>query len=148
MLARKMSSGVEQHGLLQSEYLEDLASQETGDQGQRVNRQSVRHQPGIFWNDQIFSMPWHYVQQTDITVIFFKKEPALYLPLYWCKVVFKISIGLNISLLRILQWSSKYWALVSRRLMQLASLLSLVSVSANTPQSFKNYPQLRLDRSQ
>ena len=48
MLARKMSSGVEQHGLLQSEYLEDLASQETGDQGQRVNRQSVRHQPGIF----------------------------------------------------------------------------------------------------
>ena len=42
MLARKMSSGMEQHGLLQSEYLEDLASQETGDQGQRVTRQTVR----------------------------------------------------------------------------------------------------------
>lgn len=42
MLARKMSSGMEQHGLLQSEYLEDLASQETGDQGQMVTRQTVR----------------------------------------------------------------------------------------------------------
>ena len=42
MLARKMSSGMEQHGLLQSEYLEDLASQETGDQSQRVTRQTVR----------------------------------------------------------------------------------------------------------
>ena len=30
-----------------------------------------------------------------------------------------------------------------RRLMQFTSLLSLVSVSANTPQSFKNYPELR-----
>ena len=44
MLARKMSSGMEQHGLLQSEYLEDLASQETGDQSQRVTRQTVRQE--------------------------------------------------------------------------------------------------------
>ena len=114
MLARKMSSGVEQHGLLQSEYLEDLASQETGDQGQRVNRQSVRHQPGIFWNDQIFSLlacPDIMYNKLILQLYSFKRNQHYTCHYIGAKLSFKISIGLNISLLRILQWSSKYWAL-------------------------------------
>lgn len=69
MLARKMSSGIEQHGLLQSEYLEDLASQETGDQSQRVTRQTVRQENVVSVEHRVTN---YHVQAADAV-----HQPAL-----------------------------------------------------------------------
>ena len=70
MLGRKMSNNMEPHSLLQSDYIEDMAQDGSGET-ERVSRQTIR------------------------------------------------------------------------KLFQFSSLLSLVSVSANTPQTFQNYPSLK-----
>ena len=80
MLARKMSSGIEQHGLLQSEYLEDLASQETGDQGQRVTRQTVRQENIVSVQQRVMN---YHVQEADavhqpsLTGVSLSQHPAV-----------------------------------------------------------------------